>query len=173
MKILHIYKDYPPVLGGIEGHVALLARSQARLGHEVSVLVSDGGQPPGTTLEEGVRVFRSRSWATVSSTPLCPSMITKIRNISADVTHLHSPYPFGDLDKLLNAIISLEGLTDIASLLCFISFLHRLVRQRLKMGRQRLFRLDRFYVYIILWISLHLKNLSTGIDHLVYPAYVT
>ena len=97
MKILHIYKDYSPVLGGIEGHVALLARAQARLGHEVSVLVSDGGESAGTTLEEGVRVFRSRSWATLASTPFCPSMFQKIRRIDAEVTHLHSPYPFGDL----------------------------------------------------------------------------
>ncbi len=35
MKILHVYKDYYPVLGGIENHVRALAEAQARRGHEV------------------------------------------------------------------------------------------------------------------------------------------
>ena len=33
MRILHIYKDYPPILGGIENHVQLLAQGQAAAGH--------------------------------------------------------------------------------------------------------------------------------------------
>jgi len=41
MHILHIYKDYPPILGGIENHVRLLAEAQAGRGHSVTVLVTN------------------------------------------------------------------------------------------------------------------------------------
>nr|MBI2905161.1 glycosyltransferase [Chloroflexota bacterium] len=39
MKILHVYKDYYPVIGGIENHLRALAEGLARRGHEVTVLV--------------------------------------------------------------------------------------------------------------------------------------
>lgn len=39
MKVLHLGKYYPPALGGIELHVQTLARAQAALGAQVSVLV--------------------------------------------------------------------------------------------------------------------------------------
>ncbi len=32
MNILHIYKDYPPILGGIENHLKVLAEGQAARG---------------------------------------------------------------------------------------------------------------------------------------------
>jgi hypothetical protein len=35
MNILHIYKDYHPVLGGIENHIKVLAEAQAAAGHPV------------------------------------------------------------------------------------------------------------------------------------------
>ena len=35
MRILHIYKDYHPVRGGIENHVRVLAEAQAAAGHDV------------------------------------------------------------------------------------------------------------------------------------------
>ena len=45
MHILHIYKDYPPILGGIENHVQLLAQAQAAAGHDVTVLVTNPAGP--------------------------------------------------------------------------------------------------------------------------------
>jgi rhamnosyl/mannosyltransferase len=44
MRILHVYKAYPPVLGGIELHVRDLAVSLAALGHEVTALVTGPGR---------------------------------------------------------------------------------------------------------------------------------
>lgn len=38
MRILHVTDHYPPVLGGIEVHVAALADQQSRGGHQVTVL---------------------------------------------------------------------------------------------------------------------------------------
>ncbi len=40
MRILHLTDHYPPVLGGIETHVAALARHQAERGDDVTVLTS-------------------------------------------------------------------------------------------------------------------------------------
>jgi hypothetical protein len=42
MKILHVYKDYyPPVKGGIECHINLLANGLKAKGVDVQVLVSN------------------------------------------------------------------------------------------------------------------------------------
>jgi rhamnosyl/mannosyltransferase len=42
MKILQVYKDYfPPIRGGIEGHINLLANGLQQRGHDVEVLVSN------------------------------------------------------------------------------------------------------------------------------------
>ena len=43
MRVLHVYKDYLPVLGGIENHVRALAEAQVRRGHAVTVLVTAPG----------------------------------------------------------------------------------------------------------------------------------
>jgi len=43
MHILHVYKDYPPVRGGIENHVRILAEGQAAQGHTVEVVVASPG----------------------------------------------------------------------------------------------------------------------------------
>ena len=71
MKILHIYKDYYPVLGGIENHIKLLAEGQARRGHEVTVLVTNTGRD--TVIEEldGGRVVKAGRLASISSMKLC------------------------------------------------------------------------------------------------------
>ena len=44
MNILHLYKDYFPVLGGIENHLKVIAEAQAAAGHQVNVLVCDTGR---------------------------------------------------------------------------------------------------------------------------------
>jgi len=41
LRILHVYKDYFPVLGGIENHIKVLAEAQAARGHDVTALVAN------------------------------------------------------------------------------------------------------------------------------------
>jgi hypothetical protein len=43
MNILHLYKDYCAVLGGIENHIKVLAEAQAAAGHRATVLVCAPG----------------------------------------------------------------------------------------------------------------------------------
>jgi len=59
MKILHLYKDYYPVLGGIENHIRLLAEGQAARGHDVTVLATDRGLRTTTKKQGGVQVIKA------------------------------------------------------------------------------------------------------------------
>jgi len=100
MKILHIYKDYYPVMGGIENYVKTLAESQKGQGHDITVLATSlSGK---TTLEmiNGVLVIKSARIAKISSTPLSFSLFKWIRRLDADITHLHFPYPVGEFAHL-------------------------------------------------------------------------
>jgi glycosyltransferase involved in cell wall biosynthesis len=102
VKILHIYKDYHPILGGIENHLKLLAEGQAARGHDVTVLVTN---PAGTrstvTVEHGVRVVRAGRLATVASTPLSVALPWRLLRERPDVVHHHFPYPVGETAQWL------------------------------------------------------------------------
>ena len=102
MRILHIYKDYHPVLGGIENHLRWLAEAQAARGHEVSVLVTNpAGMETIVREENGVRVIRAARLATVASTPLSLSMPLILRHEEPDIVHLQFPYPVGETSQWL------------------------------------------------------------------------
>lgn len=99
--ILHVYKDYPPVMGGIEGHVALLARAQAAAGHRVTVLVTDPDGGGSEADDQEVRVIRAGRLATIASTPLSLALPRHLAQLRPDLCHLHCPYPVAELAWLL------------------------------------------------------------------------
>jgi glycosyltransferase involved in cell wall biosynthesis len=101
LRILHIYKDYYPVLGGMENHIGLLARGAAARGLEPTVLVTSSTRRTEVTVMDGVRVIKAGRLATVASTPISPSLFSWVRRLEADITHLHFPYPWGELAHLL------------------------------------------------------------------------
>lgn len=101
MRVLHVYKDYHPVLGGIENHIRMLATGQARRGLDVTVLVTNPTGGSDDAEVEGVRVIRAKKLATLASTPLSLSLFVRISALSPDVTHLHFPYPLGEVAHLL------------------------------------------------------------------------
>lgn len=96
MKILHVYKDYYPIHGGIENHIKTLAEAQVQAGHDVTVLVTNTGTEKPDVLINGVRVLRAKRLATVASTPLSLDIVMKLRTLQPDITHLHFPYPVGE-----------------------------------------------------------------------------
>jgi len=101
MKILHVYKDYSPIRGGIENHIRTLAEAQVAAGHQVTVLVTNpGGEKPDVLLN-GVRVVRAARLATVASTPLSVTFPALLRRLEADIVHLQFPYPLGELSQWL------------------------------------------------------------------------
>ena len=101
MNILHLYKDYFPVLGGIENHIRVLAEAQAATGHRVIALACDPG--PRTRVEElnGVRVIKAGRLATVASMPLSLSQPIALARLRPDIAHVHSPYPLGEVANWL------------------------------------------------------------------------
>jgi rhamnosyl/mannosyltransferase len=102
VRILHIYKDYAPIKGGIENHVRLLAEGQAARGHAVTALVTNPGRVQTLVTEErGVQVVRAARLATVASTPLSISLAWRLRAERPDIVHLHFPYPVGETSAWL------------------------------------------------------------------------
>lgn len=101
MKITHVYKDYYPVLGGIENHVRMVAEEQAQRGHDVTVLVTSRGLRGQTTQSDGVRLIKAGRLATIASAPLSLSLFGWLRRLPSDIIHLHFPYPIGEIAYLL------------------------------------------------------------------------
>jgi glycosyltransferase involved in cell wall biosynthesis len=101
MRVLHLYKDYPPVIGGIENHIKLLAEGQAARGLDVTVLVTSPNHRTVVGEAGGVRLVKAARLAEASSTPLSLALFAWIRRLRADVLHLHVPYPPGDVGHLL------------------------------------------------------------------------
>jgi len=101
MRVLHVYKDYYPVLGGIENHVRLLAEEQVKRGLDVTVLVTSLNGSTRVETMNGVRLIKAARWAKIASTPLSLDLLRWMSRLEADVTHLHFPYPPGELAHLL------------------------------------------------------------------------
>ncbi|MDY0000762.1 MAG: glycosyltransferase [Polyangia bacterium] len=93
MRILHLYKAYPPVKGGIENTVQLLAEAQAAEGHDVTVIVSAPGPLGQRTRVNGVELMRLGRLAELASTPLSPGLPLALMGRRADIAHLHAPFP--------------------------------------------------------------------------------
>jgi glycosyltransferase involved in cell wall biosynthesis len=104
MRILHIYKDYFPVLGGIENHIRVLAEAGPQRGHDVTVLVTSLDRSLNVETLNGVKLIKTPRWINISSAPISPAMFRWARKIgaSADIVHLHFPYPLGELAHLFS-----------------------------------------------------------------------
>lgn len=108
LRVCHLGKYYPPAYGGIETHVATLARAQQRLGAEVTVYcvnhetedgreVRDSRFLRSATREEvvdGVEVIRLGRFGGVNKLDLCPGVRRFRKELDRfDVVHLHAPNP--------------------------------------------------------------------------------
>lgn len=96
MHIIHVYKDYYPVLGGIENIIKILAESQAAAGHRVTVLACSVSRQTQRESLDGVEVIKAGRLATVASMPLSLSQPLILAGLRPDIVHLHSPYPLGE-----------------------------------------------------------------------------
>jgi glycosyltransferase involved in cell wall biosynthesis len=101
VNILHIYKDYFPVVGGIENYVRALAEGHVRAGHRVTVLACNPGR--STRVEElnGVRVIKAGRLATAASMPISLQQPVALARLHPDIIHVHSPYPLGEVSAWL------------------------------------------------------------------------
>ncbi len=99
MRILHVYKDYYPVLGGIENHIRLLAESQARYGDDVTVLVTGDSWRTQVEDRNGVTIVKAGRLIETASTPLSARLSWYLYGQRPDITHLHFPYPPGEVSQ--------------------------------------------------------------------------
>ncbi|RPI24595.1 MAG: glycosyltransferase [Acidobacteria bacterium] len=101
MRVLQVYKDYFPVLGGIENHLKLLAEGLQARGVDVSVLVTNTGLRTRQETVNGLPVVKCGRLLTIASAPLSLDFFRHFRRLKPDITHLHFPYPPGELAHLL------------------------------------------------------------------------
>lgn len=107
MKIAIVNKFYPPVIGGIEYHVRLLAEKLVEFPvvEKVEVIVAnDISEWKSEKVNEKLAITRVPNWRTVASTPIAPAFIKYFRTLDADIVHFHFPYPFGDFAWLLSCM---------------------------------------------------------------------
>lgn len=97
LRILHIYKNYDPIVGGIENHIKALAEAEARRGDLVRVLVTNLDHHTITENCQGVEVIRAGRVLELASTPLSPALLLEAARLDTDVINLHMPFPPGDL----------------------------------------------------------------------------
>lgn len=93
MRIVHVARQFPPGIGGIEEVVACLARAQAAAGHDVRVVTLDRifadparALAPRETIG-GVEVVRL-GFRGSTRYPLAPQALAHVRD--ADIVHVHA-----------------------------------------------------------------------------------
>jgi len=92
MKVLHVGKYYPPYMGGIETHLQALSRELTKA-VDLRVIVSNDRAQTAREVLDGVNLLRVSTPLKLFSTPLCPAMVSAIRNSAADLIHIHLPNP--------------------------------------------------------------------------------
>jgi rhamnosyl/mannosyltransferase len=100
MKVLYVYKDYFPVLGGIENHIKLLAEGMAARGVSVQVLVTNTTWRTIREKRNDVPIIKAGRLANISSAPLSLALFWELNRLRPDIAHLHAPYPIGELAQL-------------------------------------------------------------------------
>lgn len=96
MKILHCYRTFcPESQGGVEQAIYEMACHIK--GSEVLTLSSR----PGVVSVGGIPVKAERRWLSIASCCIGPGLVPSLYKKSADILHLHFPWPFGDLCYLL------------------------------------------------------------------------
>ncbi len=98
-----LYKDYYPVVGGIENHIRLLARGLRAQGVDARVLATNTGTATLRQTIDGVPVTKTGRQAHILSTPISLSYFAELRRQTAmaDLVHLHAPYPPAELAQLI------------------------------------------------------------------------
>ncbi len=93
MKILRVVSDlYPSVVGGIGIHAHQMSTSQARRGHNVTVITPNQKKMMGNEFVNGYRIVRVPCYFTIWGNSFAPGLILEIlkRKNAVDIIHAHS-----------------------------------------------------------------------------------
>lgn len=103
MRILYLYKDYYPVLGGIENHIRVLAEGLHGRGVQTHVLVTNTANRTVQETLGGVPVVKTARQINVSSAPVSLPFFSSLHRLEGgmDIAHAHMPYPPGEVAHLL------------------------------------------------------------------------
>ncbi|NJN82877.1 MAG: glycosyltransferase [Caldilineaceae bacterium] len=103
LNILYLYKDYFPVLGGIENHIRILAEGLRARGVNTQVLVTNTARSTTHETLNGVPVTKTSRLLNVSSAPVSLAFYPWLYRLEKDIdiAHAHAPYPPGELGQLL------------------------------------------------------------------------
>ncbi len=103
IRVLQVYKDYyPPVIGGVEGHINLLANGLKERGIDVEVLVSNTQARLVRKDINGIIVTKVPQLGRLASAPLNPTFPIYLRRMARDfdVLHFHYPNPTGEISSI-------------------------------------------------------------------------
>jgi rhamnosyl/mannosyltransferase len=102
LRVLQIGKFYPPHMGGIETHLQALCEGLQRTSVDVEVIVANDGQRSCEDVVNGIPVTRVGTRFYVTTVPVCPDMVLRIRRAEADIVHIHWPSPAALVAYLLS-----------------------------------------------------------------------
>ena len=103
MKILHIFKEYHPVVGGIQNHIRVLSSELVKdRSFEVEVLVTNVNSNSVIQYIDGVKVVKAGRILQIASTPISSDLFRYMKKMKSDILHLHFPYPIGEIASLLS-----------------------------------------------------------------------
>jgi len=158
MHILQIYKDYFPVLGGIENHVKVLAEGLTARGHRCTVLVTNPTKKDEIIQKGNLTIIKAGRLVHLASTPLSLKMFWYARQLKdVDIIHLQHPYPPGDLAALAvpnqpPLVISYQS--DIVRQRFLLQIYGPLLQQTLKRA-SRLIASSPAYIESSPWLKPH------------------
>lgn len=102
MRVAHFYKDaFPPVLGGIEQHIALLAEMQQAAGWDVEIIAAGVRRATRERLPNGVVIQRLGEVGRFASSPVTLAFLSAARRMHVDIAHFHHPNPIGEVAEPL------------------------------------------------------------------------
>lgn len=95
-RVVHIGKFYWPYQRGIETHMKILCE---QLIESVDLHVLVANTSCHTQFEDinGVPVTRLARWASIASTQMCPGLVSRLKRLKPDITHIHLPNPWAEL----------------------------------------------------------------------------
>ena len=174
MRVLQVGKYYPPVEGGIENHVEAVAEGLATR-YDVTVLAFNTRARTEEGIRNGVRVVRVATMGRVLSTEIAPLFFSWFRRLAgADLIHLHTPNPIGELACLAapaGTPLLVTYHSDVMRRPRLLGRLNRIVLQRLMRRADRVISFTRRYMESSPVISHHAGKCAIiphGIDEAEY-----